>query len=146
RPSSRGGRGRQRGKMAAIVQRIMRVEAMANSLQEQLLKAGLVDKRQLSSVKKEKRKQEKMVRKNQIDVVDEAKLNAQRALQEKAERDRELNRQRDEAARHKAILAQIRQLIETSRLSRAGADLDYHFKDGTKIKKILVTKTQLDQL
>jgi uncharacterized protein YaiL (DUF2058 family) len=119
---------------------------MANSLQDQLLKAGLVDKRQLSGVKKEKRKQDKMVRKNQIEVVDEAKLNAQRAMEEKAERDRELNRQRNEAARQKAILAQIRQLIETSRLSRSGAAIDYNFTDGSKIKKILVTQAMLDQL
>lgn len=119
---------------------------MANSLQDQLLKAGLVDKRQLSGAKKEKRKQDKMVRRNQIEVVDEAKLNAQRAMEEKAERDRELNRQRNEAAQQKAILAQIRQLIDTSRLSRGGAGIDYNFTDGSKIKKILVTQTMLDQL
>lgn len=119
---------------------------MANSLQEQLLKAGLVNKKQASGIKKEKRKQEKMERKGQIERVDEARENAQRAMQEKAERDRELNRQRNEAAQQKAILAQIRQLIETSRLDRRGAGVDYNFTDGTRIKKILVTQAMLDQL
>jgi len=119
---------------------------MANSLKDQLLKAGLVDTRKMSAVVKEKKKQEKMERKNQIETVDEAKLNAQRAMSEKAERDRQLNFERDEQLRHKAIIAQIKQLIEVSRLSRDGGDIPYNFTDGTKIKKILVSNDMLNQL
>jgi uncharacterized protein YaiL (DUF2058 family) len=69
---------------------------MSKSLKDQLLKAGLVDPKQASAVRKEKQKQAMMARKHKVETVDEAKLNAQRALQEKVERDRQLNRQRDE--------------------------------------------------
>jgi uncharacterized protein YaiL (DUF2058 family) len=119
---------------------------MANSLMDQLLKAGLVDKRKVSEVAKDKNKQQKMQRKHKVEVVDEAKVNAQQAQLEKAERDRQLNFQRDEEARHKAIIAQIKQLIETTQLTRDGAELTYNFTDGSKIKKILVKPAQLDQL
>lgn len=119
---------------------------MANSLQEQLLKAGLVDSRQVSSANKDKRKQEKMQRKHKVETVDEAKLSAEQARLEKAERDRRLNFERDNAARQKAVIAQIKQLIEVSRVSRDGGEIAYNFSDGSKIKKILVTQKILDQL
>jgi uncharacterized protein YaiL (DUF2058 family) len=119
---------------------------MANSLQDQLRKAGLVDSRQLSAVTKEKKKQEKQQRKHKIETVDETKLNAQQAREEKAERDRQLNFQRDEEARAKAIVAQIKQLIGISELPRTGAELPYNFTDGTRIKKILVTADMQDRL
>jgi uncharacterized protein YaiL (DUF2058 family) len=119
---------------------------MANSLQDQLRKAGLVDSRQLSAVTKEKKKQEKQQRKHKIETVDETKQNAQQAREEKAERDRQLNFQRDEEARAKAIVAQIKQLIGISELPRTGAELPYNFTDGTRIKKILVTADMQDRL
>lgn len=119
---------------------------MANSLQDQLMKAGLVNSRQVSTANKEKNKQEKQQRKQRVETVDETKLNAQQARQEKAERDRQLNFQRDEEARARAIVAQIKQLIETAELPRAGAEVPYNFTDGGKIKKILVTQEMLDRL
>ena len=119
---------------------------MAGSLKDQLLKAGLVDVRKVSAAHKEKKKQEMMERKHKIETIDEAKMNAQQAMLEKAERDRQLNFERDEQLRHKAIIAQIKQLIEVSRLPRDGAGVAYNFTDGTKIKKILVTETKLNQL
>ena len=119
---------------------------MAISLKDQLLKAGLVDARKISTAVKEKHKQEKQQRKHKIETVDETKANAQKAREEKAERDRQLNFERDEQLRHKAIIAQIKQLIEVSRLSRDGAEIAYNFTDGTKIKKILVTDEMLNQL
>lgn len=119
---------------------------MKNSLQDQLLKAGLVDARKVSAANKEKHKQDKQQRKHKIETVDETKLNVQQALLEKAERDRQLNFERDEQLRHKAIIAQIKQLIEVSRIPRDRAEIAYNFTDGTKIKKILVTQSILDQL
>lgn len=119
---------------------------MANSLRDQLLKAGLTDQRKVSEVAKEKNKQQKMQRKHKVEVEDEAKANVQQAQQEKAERDRQLNFQRDEEARHKAIIAQIKQLIETSQIARDGGDVAYNFTDGSKIKKILVTAALQDLL
>ena len=119
---------------------------MANSLQDQLLKAGLVDKKKVSAANKEKHKQEQQQRKHKIETIDETKLNVQQALLDKAARDRQLNFERDEQLRHKAIIAQIKQLIAVSRLSRDRAEIAYNFTDGTKIKKIFVTQSMLDQL
>ena len=116
------------------------------SLQDQLLKAGLVDNKQANKIKKNKLKQTKQKQKNKIEARDEAKLAAQRAQTEKAERDRQLNRQRKAEAERKAIAAQVRQLIEMNRQSRDGGDIDYSFTDGTLIKRIAVTGTQLKQL
>lgn len=119
---------------------------MANSLRDQLLKAGLTDQRKVSEVVKEKHRQQKLQRKHGVEVEDETRASVQKAQQEKAERDRQLNFQRDEEARQKAIVAQIRQLIETSQIARNGADIAYHFTDGGRIKKILVTPALQDLL
>ena len=116
------------------------------SLQDQLLKAGLVDNKQANKIKKNKLKQTKQKQKNKIETTDEAKLAAQRAQAEKVEHDRQLNRQRKAEAERKAIAAQVRQLIEMNRQSRDGGDIDYSFTDGTLIKRIAVTGTQLKQL
>lgn len=119
---------------------------MAGSLQDQLMKAGLIDAKQGNVIGRDKRKQERQLRKQGIEVVDETKLQVQLTQQQKAEHDRELNRQRNEQAQQKAIIAQIKQLISVSRISRTHAELPYNFTDGTKIKKILVTETIVDQL
>jgi len=119
---------------------------MANSLQDQLLKAGLVAQKQVKDFNKDRRKQENYQRKHRIEVADDNKQQREQAQQEKAEHDRQLNFQRDEQARQKAIVAQIKQLIETSRLPRDGGQLSYNFKDGTTIKKISVTEVMLNQL
>ena len=49
------------------------------SLQEQLLKSGLVSSAQAKSAKSDKRKQTEQQRKNNVTVVDEAKELAQKA-------------------------------------------------------------------
>src|SRR5690606_10594947 len=118
---------------------------MANSLHEQLLKAGLVDQQKLKQVNSAKRKQQKQQRKSKEQVVDEAKLLAQKAAAEKAERDRELNRQLKEQADRKASAAQIEQLITLNRLPREG-DIAYNFVDQSKVKRIYVTETVRDKL
>jgi uncharacterized protein YaiL (DUF2058 family) len=111
---------------------------MANSLQDQLLKAGLADKKKLKQVSKEKRKQDNQQRRSKDSAPDAVKVQAKQALDEKAERSRELARQQNIAAEKKAIAAQIRQLIEVNRVSRAGAEISYNFADGKHIKKLYV--------
>ena len=56
---------------------------MANSLQDQLLKAGLVDQKKAKKVKQEKRKQAKQTPKGQ-QLEDEIKLAARQAQAEKS--------------------------------------------------------------
>lgn len=116
------------------------------SLQDQLLKAGLIDKKKAGKIKKTKYRQAQQKQKNKIETLDEAKLAAQQAQAGKVERDRQLNRQRKAEAEHKAIAAQVRQLIEMNRQPRDDGDIGYSFSDGALIKRIYVTAIQLKQL
>ncbi|MGB1907209.1 MAG: DUF2058 domain-containing protein [Spongiibacter sp.] len=114
------------------------------SLQEQLLKAGLADEKKVKKIKQEQRKAKK-ANKGKAEV-DEGKLAAQKALAEKAARDREINRQRQAEAEKKAIFAQIIQLVDVNRIDRKQGDIAYQFTDGKKIKRVYVTDTQQNQL
>ncbi|MBB3047022.1 hypothetical protein FHR99_001258 [Litorivivens lipolytica] len=114
------------------------------SLQEQLLKAGVVDEKKAKQLKKEKRKAAKQP-KGHVQV-DESKAAAAKARAEKAERDRELNRQRQAEAEKKAIQAQINQLITTNAINRQNGEQAYQFVDGKKIKKLYVTNELQAQL
>lgn len=115
------------------------------SLQEQLMKAGLADEKKARAIRSEKRKQRKQQPKGTAQV-NEAEERARKARQEQAERDRQLNLEKQKEAQKKAIQAQIRQLIETNRLDRRRGETSYQFVDGKKIKKILVDDTMVDQL
>lgn len=115
------------------------------SLQDQLLKAGIVDAKKAKQIVKEKRKQAKSQPKGHAPV-DEAREQARRTLEEKADRDRELNRQQQAASEKKAIQAQIIQLIRMNRIGRGNGDTPYQFVDGKKIKKIHVTAQLQNEL
>jgi uncharacterized protein YaiL (DUF2058 family) len=117
-----------------------------SSLQDQLLKAGLTDKKKLKQASKNKRKEENLKRHNKQEIVDEAKLAAQQTLAEKAERSRELARQQNAEAEKKAVAAQIRQLIELNKQPRQGGEIAYNFSDGKHIKKLFVTNTMQTHL
>lgn len=109
------------------------------SLQEQLLKAGLVDKNKVQKVNQDKSKQKKVERRNGEQTVNEARLAALEIQRKNAERARELNAQRDDAARQKAAMAQIAQMVEKNRQSKGGGDIAYHFTHGTRIERIYVS-------
>ncbi|MYM63020.1 DUF2058 domain-containing protein [Pseudomaricurvus sp. HS19] len=116
-----------------------------SSLQDQLLKAGLVDQKKAKALGKEKRKQAKQQPKGHTQE-DEAKLAARKALEEKSARDRELNQQRQAEADRKAIQAQIQQLISINRIDRQQGEVAYQFADGKTIKKLYVTDKLQQQL
>jgi uncharacterized protein YaiL (DUF2058 family) len=116
------------------------------SLQDQLLKAGLVDNKKAHKIKKNKQKQTRQKQKNKLETTDEAKLAAQQAQLEQAERDRQLNQQRKAETERKAIAAQVRQLVEMNRQPRDAGDVDYSFTDSTLIKRMQVTAPQAKQL
>lgn len=115
------------------------------SLQDQLLKAGIVDKKKAKEIKKEQRKKAKQTPKGS-QPVDEAREQAKQALAEKSRRDREINKQQQAEADRKAIFAQIIQLIKMNRIARTGGEIAYQFTDGKKIKKLYVTAEQQNQL
>lgn len=117
-----------------------------SSLQDQLMKAGLVDAKKAKQTEKDKRKAAKIQNKSRQVVVDETKLQAQQAQAEKVARDRELNAQRKAEADRKAIAAQIKQLITLNTQSRGHGDIAYNFTDGKQIKKIFVSAAVQEQL
>nr|CAA6802287.1 MAG: nucleoprotein/polynucleotide-associated enzyme [uncultured Thiotrichaceae bacterium] len=118
------------------------------SLQDQLLKAGLVDKKKAQKSKKAKNKQNYQQNKGQQQKTetDKARELAEKAKQEQAERSRELNRQQREEAEKVAVQAQIRQLITMNRIDRSRGEQSYQFADGNKIQSIYVTDKLQQQL
>lgn len=116
---------------------------MATSLKDQLLKAGLVDKKQARKVEHEKRLSRRQNQgKNPVVPVN-------RTREEQAAKDlrnRELNRQRAEEDRLREQQAQVKQLIETSRLPLDERGEPYHFVEQNKIKRIFVSEEMTDQL
>jgi uncharacterized protein YaiL (DUF2058 family) len=114
---------------------------VGNSLRDQLLKAGLVDKQKLKQVKSAQRKKTKQAG-GKSRVPDEDVRRAEQVAAEKARRDRELNFKRDEEARRKAEENELRQLIHTNRLPRGEGTVAYNFQDGGSLKRIYVTAEQ----
>ncbi|MBY5923284.1 DUF2058 domain-containing protein [Ferrimonas balearica] len=105
------------------------------SLQDQLLKAGLVTKHDAKKANKDKHR----ARKAGKQVVNEAKADAAQKRAEQTERDRQLNAQRKADSEKKALQAQIRQLITVNAQSREKGELAYNFSDNGTITKIYVT-------
>ena len=116
-----------------------RLRSMGNSLQDQLLKAGLVDTEKAKKISRDKRKQDKQRRHARASPADENHQRMQHELAAKAERDRQLNLQRQADAERSAVLAQVRQLVESHRQPRGGDELAYNFVDSNKIKRLYVS-------
>ena len=116
------------------------------SLQEQFLKAGLVDKTKVKLANQEKSKQKKVERRSGEQTVDEARLAAQEMQRKNAERAREANAQRDAAANQKAIVAQIAQMVRQNRQDKGKGDIAYNFTHGTKIERIFVSPAVREHL
>src|SRR5690606_258813 len=116
------------------------------SLQEQLLKAGLVDQKKVKRVNQAKTQQKKQERRTGTQSIDETRQAVLEARERERETVRQLNAKRDEEARRKAIHAQIVQMVEQSRQGRGGGDIAYNFTFGTKIERIHVSAAVRDQL
>lgn len=110
---------------------------MSNPFQDQLLKAGLVTKKQVQKAIQDKTRQQKKQRSNNETVVDENRIKAQATAQEKAKHDRELNQQKQLQARQKAISIEINQLIENNCLARdESCEIVYNFEHNKKVRRI----------
>jgi len=119
---------------------------MSISLRDQLLKAGLVNQKQAKQVGKEKQKQQRLAHKGHIELDDSQQRAAQEAKAEKVKRDQELNRQQQEKVEAKARAAQIKQLIEVSRLPKLTTEDYYNFVDDKKVKRLCVNTLMRNQL
>ncbi|HXA46823.1 MAG TPA: DUF2058 domain-containing protein, partial [Burkholderiaceae bacterium] len=109
------------------------------SLQEQFLKAGLVDKNKVKLVNQDKNKQKKVERRTGVQSVDEARLAALDMQRKNAERARECNAERNAAASQKAIMAQITQMVQKNRQSKGNGDIAYNFTHDNKIERMYVS-------
>lgn len=114
---------------------------VGNSLQDQLLKAGLVNTQQLKQVKTEKRKENRQSQ-GHLEARGESRQRLQEEAAEKARRDRELNLKRQEDLRRREEENSIRQLIHAHRLSRAGGEIAYNFQDGGRLRRLYLTPEQ----
>lgn len=116
------------------------------SLQEQLLKSGLVSVAKAKTVKTDKRKQDQQQRKNNVAVVDEAKELALQAKAEQVERDRLLNQQKQQQEQQKQLQAQVKELIELNKQPQDADGIAYHFNDHNKMKTLYVSSAMREQL
>lgn len=121
---------------------------MAGSLQDQLLKAGLANKKQAKQAKEHKRKKTKQKRSGQaVDEQQQQQAALETARQEKAARDRALNLQRQQEQAQKAALAEVRQLIEAHSVPLPrDAEQRYNFAHGSKIHHLYLDQKLIDRL
>ena len=112
------------------------------SLADQLLKAGLVDKKKVKQVNQDKSKQHKIELRTGAETKNASREAALEMQRKNAERARELNAQRDAAATQKAIMAQIVQMVQQNKQPKTKNgkdDVPYNFTFGTKIERIYVS-------
>lgn len=108
------------------------------TLQEQMLKAGLVSSKKVAKVQRTAKKSRVQAR--------EAREAVEENKKAQLERDKQLSEQQKQAALAKEYKAQIKQLIEMNRIVISKGDIGYNFTDGNLIKKIYVDKTTQAQL
>ena len=123
---------------------------MSNSLSAQLLKAGLVNKKQAGKAKQEQYKKQKMQKgkkgKKEQAPLSESQQLAKQAQAAERERVQKLNRQQQEQGKQKELKSQVGQMINDAKLKIGKGDLTYNFAHGSKIKKIYISKEIRDQL
>jgi uncharacterized protein len=122
---------------------------MSMSLRDQLLQAGLVNEKQAREAERQQQQQQQgrhKLPKQQRSLPSEQQLAVQQAQQAKVARDQQLNQQKQLKSERKARLAQIRQLIEQTRLPKGESGEYYNFVDGNKIRRIAVDASLRERL
>lgn len=108
------------------------------TLQEQLLKAGLVTSKKMAKVQRTAKKSRVQAR--------EARETVEENKKAQLERDKQLNEQQKQAALSKEYKAQVKQLIEMNRIAIPKGNIGFNFTDNNLIKQIVVDKTTQAQL
>ncbi|WP_416260730.1 DUF2058 domain-containing protein [Gibbsiella quercinecans] len=108
------------------------------TLQEQLLKAGLVSSKKVAKVQRTAKKSRVQAR--------EARAAVEENKKAQLERDKQLSEQQKQAALSKEYKAQVKQLIEMNKIDISKGDIGFNFTDNNLIKKIVVDKTTQAQL
>jgi uncharacterized protein YaiL (DUF2058 family) len=115
---------------------------MGNPFQDQLLKAGLVSKKQAGKAKRQKH----LNRKQKKEAPSEVSIQAKKERDVQTQRDRELNRQRAKEKQLHEARAQIRQLIRDNKLERDDFGSAYHFVEENRVQRIFVDDEMEDAL
>lgn len=108
------------------------------TLQEQMLKAGLVSSKKVAKVQRTAKKSRVQAR--------EAREAVEENKKAQLERDKLLSEQQKQAVLSKEYKAQVKQLIEMNRVMPGRGDISFNFTDGSVIKKITVDKLTQTQL
>lgn len=108
------------------------------TLQEQMLKAGLVNEKKLKKAKKGSKKSRVQAR--------EAKAAAEENRLAQQAKDKELNQQMKEKQLSKEIKAQVKQLIAMNKIEQKDGEIKYNFTDGTLVKHLYVEELTQKQL
>jgi len=98
------------------------------------------------AVEPEQRQERQPAPKQRRGVAADRPLAPQGAQGEKVARDQALSRQQNEKAAKRALLAQIKQLIEQNRQPTVDDGKFYSFVDGNKIRRIAVNASTRDRL
>jgi len=117
---------------------------VGNSLQDQLLKAGLANKKQAVKARKAQHNKQKLKSAGKL-VKSEAEELAEKARDEQIAKDRELNQIKQAEAESKAVRAQIKQLITLNKIDERG-DVEFSFTHGTSIKSLSLQSQHKDAL
>ena len=108
------------------------------TLQEQMLKAGLVTSKKVAKVQRTAKKSRVQAR--------EAREAVEENKKAQIERDKQLSEQQKQATLAKEYKAQVKQLIEMNRIIVAKGNIDFNFTDNNLIKKVAVDKLTQSQL
>lgn len=108
------------------------------TLQEQMLKAGLVTSKKMAKVQRTAKKSRVQAR--------EAREAVEENKKAQIERDKQLSEQQKLAVLSKEYKAQVKQLIEMNRIEITKGNIDFNFTDNNLIKKIVVDKLTQTQL
>jgi uncharacterized protein YaiL (DUF2058 family) len=121
---------------------------MSDSLRDQLLKAGLINKKQANEAERQAQRQERRPPAKQTvpPKIDAAAAALRAAQSAKVARDQALNRRQQEKAEKKARAAQIKQWVNEQRLAPVEEGEAYNFVDGPKIRRITVTAAMRAQI
>ncbi|MGG4609826.1 DUF2058 domain-containing protein [Providencia sp. Me31A] len=108
------------------------------TLQEQMLKAGLVTSKKMAKVQRTAKKSRVQAREAREAVAENKKA--------QLERDKQLNEQQKQVLLSKEYKAQVKQLIEMNKIDISKGDIAFNFTDNNVIKQVMVDKLTQNQL
>jgi len=110
-----------------------------SSLQDQLLKSGLVNKKKANKLTNEKRNHKKKV-KHGLAKEDTLKDEIKKAKEAKRLRDIELNKIKQQAVNKRAEQGMVKQMLEQHGVKDYQGDVEYNYVLDGKIKTVMVNK------